>query len=147
MLSLKWNDRISDLQEVDKKKLTERVSQAEGTAAKATQQLEEHAKRTAELEAKLRPKPFDERLRLFLDSVDKRILPRLTEGQLTVNGEMESSKAAEFRSLCAEPGAEKYVSILPPGPNDPVFAIKDNGTTVANIKFTLNTNLISSSGK
>ncbi len=64
-----------------------------------------------ELRLKLRPKPLDERLRAFLDSVDPKILVGLKSGTSRAQGDMAITKVAELEALCAEPGAQKYITL------------------------------------
>jgi hypothetical protein len=81
----------------------------------ATALLKDATNRLADIESKTRPKPIDEKLRIWLDELDPTILIRLRNGTGHIAIRiLRDSRADELERLCAEPGADQYVRILPP---------------------------------
>jgi len=59
----------------------------------------------------VKPKPIDERLRVFLDGFDPSILPRVNNGETHLEISMVAAKFSAFEILCDEAGASKYIEI------------------------------------
>jgi hypothetical protein len=76
----------------------------------ATQRL-----RVAELELKSRPKPYDERLKAFCDSVDGKILQGLRNGTTRFDRWLFQDQLGELRKLAGEPEASQYIRLEYPG--------------------------------
>jgi hypothetical protein len=62
-----------------------------------------------------KPKPFNEKLRICLDDIDKSILPGLKNGTVLFSEQIEVQKASEFKKLCSDPEAAKYIHIINEG--------------------------------
>jgi len=100
---------------------------------------------TAELEERTRPKPLDDRLRDFLNGFDNGILTKLqlNNGQaLTVEGDADAFQAGALRKLCAEPDAQKYITLLPPNPTANLLNVSSDGVARGPIRFVLKASLI-----
>jgi hypothetical protein len=93
------------------------------------------------LQEQLRQRPLDQRLREFLNGLEQ-IGPKLiaaivssADESVLCRAEMTLDKAAEFRRLCAEPGAEIYVTLVPPEKDDAAIESKDTGMIVTQVRF------------
>ena len=104
-------------------------------------------KEVTDLRTQVKP-TFAQRLRVFLDSVDKRIVPELAKrGQsFTVDGMVESSKASQLRALCADPESRKYITLVR-STQRMAMALTDTGVQTSPIAFILSTNLLTPNGR
>ena len=65
----------------------------------------------SELESGLKPKPFNERLRVFCNSVDPNILLGLRNGTNKFHGFFSQSELGELRKFAAEPESVKFMAV------------------------------------
>jgi hypothetical protein len=124
-------------------------SQSTSNELRATKDaLSEQAQRNEALEAKLRPKPLDQRLREFLNSLED-IGPKLLQALATSSDnyplfrvEMVLDKATQFKRLCAEDESQRFVTLVPLEQTDSIMIAKDNGMVVTDVRFRLNKALL-----
>jgi hypothetical protein len=87
--------------------------------------------------AKIKQKPFKERLIDCLNSIDVRIVPGLRDHQVTYNGNIESFRYDELERLAQEPEGLKYISLHSEG-----GALMLNGSTARIASLVLNPALL-----
>lgn len=58
------------------------------------------------------PKPFDERLRIFLNDLDSRILPALKTGHTTITLRAQIFQISALEKICREKEANEYIQIV-----------------------------------
>jgi hypothetical protein len=105
-----------DVTDVDARSKLEAATKRIETLESELTAARENAKqaRDAALNAEIatRPKPFAERLRACLESIDPRITQQLMgKPSLLVNGRLDFRKVQELQKLAAEPGAEQFITI------------------------------------
>src|SRR5438105_4479080 len=94
--------------------------------------------RIEKLEATTRPKPFDERLRMFLNRKDTNILIGLRNGANRFAGSFSQSEPGELKTLMDKPEAAKFIKVK----FDGVATLHSSGI-MSGAYFELSTELIS----
>ncbi len=98
-----------------------------------------HRLTALQLVAQSTPKPLDERLRAFFDSVDPIILNALKHGIANIDANLNSLQTVELRNFGKEPGVGRYITSVTP---------KFSGMTpmgeMNTVTLNLSTNLIKS---
>jgi hypothetical protein len=96
----------------------------------------------AKLEAKMRPKPPEERLLKIFDEINPNIVPSLKAGHpVNFSGFVKQSQKEALDKLCAEPEASKYIKLLP---HEPSIGISEADGPTAFVNFSIGTNIIKS---
>ena len=99
---------------ISKKKDTEdeiRIKRLQATEKELTKTKTELNRRIEETEKATRPKPFSERLKVFLNELDKNILPALKTGQTKFSGSVKPYQLSELQKLCSEKEAPEYIKL------------------------------------
>jgi hypothetical protein len=84
------------------------------------------------------PKPFDERLREFLDRMDPGALTALRNGTDHFTGRIGTKHFMEFSQLCSEMGASNFINAIDLGTN----TLKTSSNVLHSIDFILNRDLL-----
>jgi len=96
-----------------------------------------------------KPKPLDERLRIFLDGVDTNILASLKanppNGLLKVTGNLNEGNLEQLQKFCTEPNASNFITLLPVPNNIYIGAGGMPPGTWTGVAFNVSTNLLKES--
>ena len=84
------------------------------------------------------PKPFDERLRAFLDRLNPVILTSLRNGTNHFAGELSQSQLNDLKQLASEPEAVKYIVVHF---GDKVY-VNSGGLITSDVKFEVSNSLL-----
>ncbi|HXR08418.1 MAG TPA: hypothetical protein VN765_13860 [Candidatus Acidoferrum sp.] len=141
------NRRINSLQEARQEREFKKSQEASTQAQSAARDAQTSADKAKVLLDKQKPKPFDDRLRAFLDKLSPSILLDLKSGKATTfKGTLSDPLLNELDTLCAEPEASKYIKLLKPEEyikgGDSLGGMGFPGGAFSTAAFILSTNLI-----